>query len=273
MQFLYLAEFARNIGLGTDGLEGTLPEGPAPRASQLLTLLESRHSVNDSMIAGLWFDKAEAATGADDLPRRPVPRIFERRILALSDQHRPKVAMLATASGDSDLDVATFYRRMSHLDCHPSDLSIVRYNYPDFEALIRQQDVLYIGDGSAPNLVAIWRANGLDEEIRERALSGIPLYAEREGAAALFDAYDSCATGRSEIFHDGLGILKGTLIRCFTKEDVPIRDLPKPIYVVQPVVAMEFRASRGPYVVPSGNNGHAWRCQESSFIELPIGLL
>lgn len=227
------------------------------------------------VIAGLWFDDAEALAGSDDLPRRPVPRIFERHILGLPGQHRPRVAMLATASGDSDHDVATFYRRMSRLDCDASDLSIVRYNYPDFETLIRQQDVLYIGDGSAPNLVAIWRANGIDEKIRELALSGTPLYAEREGAAALFEAYDSCAAGRPEIFRDGLGILKGTLIRSFTKEDASIRELPKPIYVIQPVVAIEFRGSRGPYVVPSGNNGLAWRIenQKSSFSELPIGLI
>jgi hypothetical protein len=231
-----------------------------------------------TVTAALWFGQANTGD-MHDLPLPPMPRLFEGFFLSQSQRPSPKVALLATASGDSDHEVTSFYRRMSQLDCRPSDLSVTRFTYPDLDNLIHQQDILYVSDGSAPNALAVWRERGIDKIIKEVALAGTHLFAEAEGASTLFEAYDSLAQGSVsvEVFEDGLGVLKGTLIRHLLRDSLGRYDLPEPIYVVEPAVAVEFRGTSGPYTVPSGNDGCAWRIRSQNghpqTAKLPIGLV
>ena len=229
-----------------------------------------------TVTAALWFGQADMKR-MPDLPVPAMPSIFETYFIEKFHRPSPTVALLATACGDSDYEVASFYRRMSRLDCHPSDLSITRCTYPDLDKLIRQQDIFYIAKGSALNLLAIWRAHGIDKTVKGMALAGTHLFAEGGGASILFEAYDSRARGSVEIFKDGLGILEGTLIQHLTEDSLGDYDLPRPIYVVEPAVAIEFRGSRGPYVVPSGHDGNvkmiSTRNDQSVTSRLPIGLI
>jgi hypothetical protein len=231
-----------------------------------------------TVTAALWFGQADTGE-VKDLPLPPAPRVFEEYFISQSRWASPKVCLLATGSGDSDHEVTSFYRRMSRLECRPSDLSVTRFTYPDLDSLIYQQDILYIADGSAPKALTTWREHGLDKIIKEVASAGTPLFAEGEGAATLFEAYDRIAPGSVsvEIFSDGLGVLKGSLIRHLLKDSIKTYDLPEPIYVVEPVVAVEFRGNSGPYKFPTGHDGTAWRIfsknGQPEAIQLPIGLV
>ena len=231
-----------------------------------------------TVTAALWFGQANTGD-MHDLPLPPTPSLFEGYFLSHSQRPSPKVALLATASDDSDREVTSFYRRMSRLDCHPSDLSVTRFTYPDLDKLIHQQDILYISDGSAQNALAIWRERGIDRIVKEVALAGTHVFAEAEGASTLFEAYDSLAQGSVsvDVFEDGLGILKGTLIRHLIRDSLGRYDLPEPIYVVEPSVAVEFRGTSGPYIVPSWSDGSAWRIRPQDghpqTAKLPIGLV
>lgn len=230
-----------------------------------------------TVTAALWFGQAGNRDKHDRLPHPPVPSIFEEYFFAKSQRSSPAVALLATGSGDSDHEVASFYRRMSRLDCHPSDLSVTRYSYPNLDKLIRQQDIFYVTGGSAPKLLATWRSIGIEKTIEGMVLGGAHLFAKEEGASSLFEAYDSHAHGSVDIFQDGLGILKGTLIRHLPKDGLENYRLPNPVYIVEPSVAIEFRGDSGPYIVPTGNDGHAWRIRsqesQSQVADLPVGLV
>ena len=231
-----------------------------------------------NVTAALWFGQANTGD-MHDLPLPPLPSLFEGHFLSISQRPSPKVALLATASDDSDHEVTSFYRRMSRLDCHPSDLSVTRFTYPDLDELIHQQDILYISDGSASNALAIWRERGIDKIIKEVALAGTHLFAEAAGASTLFEAYDSLTPGAAsvDVAEDGLGVLKGTLIQHLLRDSLGRYDLPEPIYVVEPAVAVEIRGARGPYKVPTGNDGDAWRIRSQDghpqTVNLPIGLV
>ena len=193
-----------------------------------------------------------------DLPYPSIPSSALRDLVAETGKSSPRVALLATASGDSDHDVANFYRQMAQLNCRASDLSITHFNYTNPEELINSQEILYITDGSGPNLVALWRSNNLDKLVARAALNGAQLYAENEGASALFEAYDSRARGQVEIREDGLGIIPGTLIRHSIEQDITSWGFPAPIFYVYSPVTIGFRPSISPYDVSAELQGEVW---------------
>jgi peptidase E len=231
-------------------------------------------SVGLRALAGLWFDDAESPLAEHELPEPPNTCEFERYFFSQFDGTRPSVAMLGTASGDSDSDVAAFYRRMSHADCRPTDISVTRYRYIDLESLVDRQNILYVGDGSAPNLVAIWRAQGLDALVKNGvSTSRLSLYAEGDSAAALFQAYDSRATGVLDVHADGLGIFTGSLLRTLSAREAEAYELPKPIYLVKPRIGIVFKTASEPYKVPSGDSGNAWRVDHRTRERFPLPVL
>ena len=61
---------------------------------------------------------------------------------------------------------AGFYRAFSRLDSRPSDLQLFDRQIEDLESFVLAQDVIYVGGGSTANLLAVWRAHGLDRDPR-----------------------------------------------------------------------------------------------------------
>jgi len=231
-------------------------------------------SVGLHALAGLWFDDADSLAAEQELPEPPNTCQFERYFFSQFGETRPSVAMLGTASGDADSDLAAFYRRMSHADCRATDISVTRYRYTDLEALVDRQDILYMGDGSAPNLVAIWRAQGLDALVKNRvSTSRLSLYAEGDSAAALFQAYDSRATGSLDVHADGLGIFTGSLLRTLSVREAEAYELPKPIYLVKPRIGIMFKSASEPYTIASGDGGNAWRVDYRTRERVPLPAL
>jgi peptidase E len=72
------------------------------------------------------------------------------------------------------------------------------------------QDIVYVGGGSMRNLLAIWRAHGLDELLMEAWRQGTVLAGLSAGAMCWFGGGISCSSGPPEPF-PGLGLLRGSL--------------------------------------------------------------
>jgi peptidase E len=75
----------------------------------------------------------------------------------------PRIAHLGTAQGDqrswqAELDEAARYDGfdLSHLNLFPMP------SVDDVEGYLMEQDVVWVGGGSVVNLLAVWRAHGLD---------------------------------------------------------------------------------------------------------------
>jgi peptidase E len=82
--------------------------------------------------------------------------------------------LLATATGDAAETLVTAYTalreeefRVSHLTLFPMP------NVPDVRAHLLSQDVIWAGGGSVVNLLAVWRAHGLDRILHECWQSGV----------------------------------------------------------------------------------------------------
>src|SRR5213078_872101 len=96
--------------------------------------------------------------------------------------------------------------------CHPSHVSLFRLAddpVPLAERILGQ-DVIYAGGGSMRNLLAIWRAHGLDRLLLEAWRRGTVLAGLSAGAMCWFDAGITRSSGPPEPLA-GLGLLQGSL--------------------------------------------------------------
>ncbi len=111
---------------------------------------------------------------------------LDRYVLDVSEQPDPRICLLPTAGGDPEEQIQRFYRAFHDLPCTPTHLSLFRLGTKpvDLRALLLGQDVIYVGGGSLLNLLAIWRAHGLDGILRE---------AWERGSCCAESARDRCA--------------------------------------------------------------------------------
>lgn len=131
-------------------------------------------------------------------------------ILAQARQSNPKVCFLPTASGDSEGYTINFFSAMAHLECVPSMLGVWSSARADFEAHLMAQDVIYVGGGNTMNMIAIWRAWGIDKILARACEQGTVLAGISAGAICWFE---QCLTdsfpGRLSAL-PGLGMLPGS---------------------------------------------------------------
>jgi peptidase E len=97
--------------------------------------------------------------------------------LRLTGKPRPRFCYLATAGGDSAPEIAAVYGAFAGCDdAVVSHLELFAMpNVADPAAHLLAQDVIWVGGGSVANLLAVWRAHGLDEVFREAWERGIVL--------------------------------------------------------------------------------------------------
>jgi dipeptidase E len=122
------------------------------------------------------------AMGGGGFSMEPANPLLDDFVLSLSRRQPAKVCFVPTASADSATYLVSFYRAFSGR-CIPSDLTL--FDSPlltrrpgrssELAAFVAEQDVIYVGGGSTANLLAVWRAHGLDVVLREAWADGIIL--------------------------------------------------------------------------------------------------
>jgi len=133
-------------------------------------------------------------------------------IAELAAADRPRICLLPTASGDPKDQIARFNATFRRLGCHPSHLALFRLgDQPDVELRehLLGQDAIYVGGGSLANLLAIWRAHGLEEVLREAWEAGILLCGVSAGSMCWFEAGITRSHGEPRA-SPGLGFLAGS---------------------------------------------------------------
>jgi dipeptidase E len=131
--------------------------------------------------------------------------------LRLTGLPRPRLCLLPTAGGDSEHQIRRFYETYGDRLCEPSHISLFRLGrkpVPLREHLLAQ-DAIYVGGGSMVNLLAIWRAQGLDTILREAWESGVVLAGLRAGCMCWFEWGVTTSSG-APAPAPGLGFLTGS---------------------------------------------------------------
>ncbi|MFB6837725.1 Type 1 glutamine amidotransferase-like domain-containing protein [Streptomyces sp. NPDC056361] len=126
---------------------------------------------------------------------------------------RPKVCFVPTASGDAPGYVEKFLDAYRDRACEPSVLHLFRRELDDegLRALLLTQDVVYVGGGNTANLLAVWRAHGVDRLLREAYAGGTLLCGISAGANCWADGCHTDSFGPLAHLADGLGILPGSV--------------------------------------------------------------
>jgi dipeptidase E len=131
--------------------------------------------------------------------------------LRLTGRPRPRVCLLPTAGGDSEHQIRRFYEAFADRLCEPSHIALFRLGrrpVPLRERLLAQ-DAIYVGGGSLVNLLAIWRAQGLDAILEEAWRAGVVLAGLSAGSMCWFQWGVTTSSGAPTVAR-GLGFLPGS---------------------------------------------------------------
>jgi peptidase E len=132
-------------------------------------------------------------------------------VLGAAEKPRPRVCFVPTAGGDALPYVAMFYRACASRECEPSDLPLFNRTGEDVRRKLLAQDVIWVGGGNTANLLAIWRAHGVDSVMREAWEAGIVLAGSSAGMICWFEASITDSFGpQLAPLDDGLGFLPGS---------------------------------------------------------------
>jgi peptidase E len=151
------------------------------------------------------------AMGGGGFTMEPDNPALDEFVLNLAEPVEPRVLFLPTASGDPAMQIASFHERFGGRACHATHMSLFRLHGTTrsiFEVLA-EQDIVYVGGGSMRNLLAIWKAHGLDEALIEAWRRGVVLCGLSAGAMCWFEGGITKSHGPPEPI-DGLGLLPGS---------------------------------------------------------------
>src|SRR4051812_12732687 len=133
---------------------------------------------------------------------------LDRYVLEVAERPQPRICLLPTASGDPEEQIQRFSRAYHDLPCEPTHLSLFRLGTRpvDLRALLLGGDGIYAGGGSLLNLLAIWRAHGVDSILREAWQRGVVLSGISAGSMCWFTAGVTKGYGVPRAV-EGLGLL------------------------------------------------------------------
>src|SRR3954469_18867695 len=193
--------------------------------------------------------------------------------LALTGRGVPRICLLPTASGDPEEQIGRFYGFFRDRNCDPSHVSLFRLGDErrDLREHLMAQDLIYVGGGSLLNLIAIWRAHGLDAILRDAWQAGVVLCGLSAGSMCWFEHGITTSTGPPTTGR-GLGFLKGSNSVHWSSQPARRRayraavgDGLPPGYGVDDGAALVFKGARLHEVVTTRRGATAWRveCDEN----------
>ncbi|MFE4960011.1 Type 1 glutamine amidotransferase-like domain-containing protein [Streptomyces sp. NPDC056653] len=152
---------------------------------------------------------------------------------------QPKVCFVPTASGDAPAYVEQFLAAYRSRSCEPSVLHLFRRELDDdtLRTFLLRQDVIYVGGGNTANLLAVWRAHGVDRLLHEAFDRGTLLCGISAGANCWAEGSHTDSFGPLTHLSDGLGLLPGSVC---------------PHYDSEPGRRSSFKAAVAAHALPAG---------------------
>jgi dipeptidase E len=152
------------------------------------------------------------AMGGGGFTAAPGDPSLDELVLELTGVDEPRILFLPTAGGDAAGQIGAFHGAFGDRVCRPQVLSLFRLHGSrrTVREIVLDQDAIYVGGGSMRNMLAIWRAHGLDAILREAWQRGIVLAGLSAGAMCWFEGAISKSGGCPEAI-EGLGFLPGSL--------------------------------------------------------------
>ncbi|WP_299326033.1 peptidase E [uncultured Maribacter sp.] len=120
--------------------------------------------------------------------RHTIP--FLNYIAKATGKEKPNMCFIPTASGEDEKYIASFYDVCSQIDVTPHVLSVWINSYDQkesFEEIISRMDAIIVGGGNTLNMLAIWKAQGIDIALKNAYDNGVVMGGGSAGSLCWFN--------------------------------------------------------------------------------------
>jgi dipeptidase E len=139
--------------------------------------------------------------------------VFTRYVASLTGKPNPRICFLPTASGDAPGNIVRWFESCSTLSVRPfvQRSFISSYNQKEsFEQVFTGMDAILVGGGNTLNMIAIWKAQGIDVALRKAWENGVVLGGGSAGSLCWFEHGTSDSRPGELTKVDGLGFMSGS---------------------------------------------------------------
>lgn len=213
------------------------------------------------------------ACGGQLLGESPALRDY---VLSFVGTPAPRICLVPTAAADSPEVVARFEEGLAGRGVL-SHVALFRRTIVDVRAHLLEQDVILVSGGNTASMLAVWRAHGVEEALREAWRRGIVLAGSSAGGLCWFEDGVTDSFGPAlQPLGDGLGILGGSFCPHYDTEPerrptyvrlVREGQLP-PGHATDDHVALSYAGTELEEVVAAHAGPQAWRVDGSG--ETPL---
>ncbi len=172
---------------------------------------------------GLGLGSFTNASAADNTPLNNTPKIVAsgggtgvqmlKYMASLTGKERPRVCYLPTAAADSPYSILRWYKTCAELNVVPmvQEMFISSYNQKQtFEEVLLSMDAIVVSGGNTLNMMAIWKAQGVDKVLRKAWDMGIVLGGGSAGSLCWFEEGTTDSRPKELTKVECLGFLKGS---------------------------------------------------------------
>lgn len=132
-------------------------------------------------------------------------------IASLTNKPNPRICFVPTASADNANGIANWYATCEDLNIKPYVLrTFINSNQTQktFEEIIMSMDAIIVGGGSTLNMMAVWKAQGIDTLLRKAYDKGIVLAGGSAGSLCWFTKGSTDSRPKQLSLVECLGFLK-----------------------------------------------------------------
>ena len=137
-------------------------------------------------------------------------RTFIQYVACLTNKSNPRICYIPTASADNAGGIANWYSQCEDLPLRPYVLRTFINSSPtqqSFEEMIMSMDAIVVGGGNTLNMIAIWKAQGIDTVLRKAYDKGIILAGGSAGSLCWFTGGYSDSRPKQLSIVNGLAFL------------------------------------------------------------------
>jgi peptidase E len=120
--------------------------------------------------------------------RHTVP--FLKYMAMATGKNKPNLCFIPTASGEDQNYINLFYEVCSQINVTPHVLSVWINSYDQqesFEEVISNMDAIVVGGGNTLNMLAIWKAQGIDIALKKAYDNGVVMGGGSAGSLCWFN--------------------------------------------------------------------------------------
>jgi dipeptidase E len=156
-------------------------------------------------------------SGGGGFARKNSSHAFERYIIAQTQKENPRICFLPQASNEDVGYVLNFTETFHALGARPEWVSLFGRVEDSWKDKLLNADIIYVGGGNTKSMIALWKAWGVDEILRQAYHKGIVMAGVSAGMICWFEQGITDSVWPLGVV-EGLGFLKGSCCPHFDSE-------------------------------------------------------